>query len=248
MLAPRHAFRRPSPNGLEFLDNTYNVPGLMQAGYGTVNTLAMNMGTFNTGTNGGTYYWNYAGIWNPGEVVGLSKYLGPTGQNVPSVSIFGGQYATVSGAGPNPPYVTSFNQIQNANPTPLFLYNALLADDAVEFAIYFGTLAQVQANTFTGAHSLTLTGITYDTTAESGTLSFMDPNGGIPFTGLNFTITTNGYMFVTGYNDTEPDNPDAYTSGAILTDLVEAVPEPTTLALMTMGAIGMGMRRIRRAT
>ena len=76
----------------------------------------------------------------------------------------------------------------------------------------------------------------------------MDPNGGIPFTGLNFNITTNGYMFVTGYNDTEPDNPDAYTSGAILTDLVEAVPEPTTLALMTMGAIGMGVRRFRRAS
>ncbi len=87
-------------NGLAFLNSSYSVPGLMQAGYGTVNALSTDMGT----TTAGTSY--------PGMVAGTATYIGPAGQNVsPPVYIAGGQYATAYGP------VNGYANVQNTNPT-----------------------------------------------------------------------------------------------------------------------------------
>jgi hypothetical protein len=226
-------------NGLVWLDNTYNVPNLVQSSpeesaYPTVNTLITDMGT----TTGGTSF--------SGEVNGLSMYIGATGQNVsPPVTIAGGQ---VSGG------LGGFNQIQNAVPSALYLYNALAANEAVEFWInWYNPVSQ----TYKGAHSLTLTGISYNNVSQAGTLSFIDPfgtgAGAVTINSATFTTIAGGYLFINGgytggaaNNGADPDNTLLSSTGAIITDLVEAVPEPTTFELMVATVLlGLAMRRLR---
>jgi hypothetical protein len=236
-------------NGLAFLNNSTpgGITGLIQPGYGTVNALAQGMATDNFGnTNGGTWYWPHPG--EAGEVSGLATYLA---QNAPLVSIIGGQFAAATGE----TYTAGYNQIQNNAPTPLFLYNALQANNAVEFGIYFGSLSAVQngSGVFTnGAHYLTLTGITYNSTTQSGFLNILDPSGATNFTTLSFDTTTNGYIFLNGgggYTEAGDDNPQGYTTGAILTDLIEAVPEPSITILTGTGMLALlAFRKFRRNT
>ena len=228
-------------NGLVWLDNTYNVPNLIlsspeEGAYPTVNALITDMGT----TTNGTTFQN--------EVSGLSTYIGPTGQNVsPPVTIAGGQ---VSGG------VGGFAQIQNSIPTAIYLYNMLAAGDAVEFWINWYNSATQK---YDGAHSLTLTGITYNDLTQAGSLSFIDPfgtgSGAVTIASAAFQTIAGGYLFINGgynggaaANGADPDNTFASSQGAIITDLVEAVPEPATLALMTVGVIALGVRRFCRAT
>jgi len=229
-------------NGLAFLSNQYNVPNLMQAGYGTVNQLITDMGT----TAAGTTY--------PKEVAGLATYIGPTGQNVsPPVQIVGGQVATGFGT------VAGFNIQNNTNPTALQLYNWLLSGDAVEFWI---------AWTGGGAHSMTLYAISIDTDLNgaptgTGTFSFVDPFGGSPMAGGNSAsavdiiaasyTTVGGRLFINaGYtagagNSTgDPDNPGDSSTGFIVTDLAETVvPEPSGLFLCAFGVGILALLRKR---
>lgn len=228
-------------NSLVFLNNTYNVPNLLQSSpeesaYPTVNTLITDMDTTTNGTS------------ELGELSGLTTYLGPGGQNVsPPVSILSGQ----SDGG-----VAGYNQIQNTDPTPMFLYSALAASNAVDFAIAW---YNSNNNTFTnGAHALTLYGITYNQTTQTGTLAFIDPFGlggsGVVITNATFQFlnpgTTNQFMFINGgytgggaNNGNDPDNTLKSSQAGLISDFVIAVPEPTTFALLGAGAVALGTRR-----
>ncbi len=228
-------------NGLEYLSNTYGVANLMQAGYGTVNTLITDMGT----TPAGTSY--------PNEVAGTATYIGPGGQNVsPPVVIAGGQVATGFGT------VAGNNIQNNTNPTAAQLYSWLTAGDAVEFWIAWSG---------GGAHSLTLYGIDINTAGGtptgSGTLSFVDPFGGTPVAGGNAgsavniaaaTFTTiGGAMFINGgyvggaaANGADPDNQGDSSTGFIVTSFAQTVvPEPATWAMFAVALGGLAWARRR---
>src|SRR5581483_6350693 len=174
-------------NGLIWLNNAYgpfNGAGgpLIKTGNGTYDTVT-SLGTLMGTTTGGTSY--------SGEVNGLSSYIGtaPPGQQVsPPVTISGGQ---ISGG------LGGFTQIQNSKPTASYLYNQLFANNAVEFWISWGT--NFTSPTFTnGAHSLTLTGISINAAGNAGSVSFIDPSGAASFTGVAWTLSASGYMFITG--------------------------------------------------
>ena len=230
-------------NGLTWLENTYSVPNLLQSspeesGYPTVNTLITDMGTT---AGAGTSFAN--------EVAGLSTYLGPTGQNVASQVSFSGQ---VSGG------VAGYNQIQNSYPTAMYLYNALVANDAVEFWInWYNPTTQQFANT---SHSLTLTGISFNAGNGTGTLSFTDPfgtgSGAVTIASATFqTITSGGtsYLYINGgytggaaNNGLDPDNSIRSSVGAITTDLVEAAPEPGFGSFASLFLLMLGLSRLPR--
>ena len=228
-------------NGLTWLENTYSVPNLLQSspeesGYPTVNTLITDMGT----TTNGTTFAN--------EVAGLSTYLGPTGQNVASQVSFSGQ---ISGG------VGGFNQIQNSYPTAMYLYNSLVANDAVEFWINWYNPTTGKYN---GAHSLTLTGITYNAGTGNGNLSFIDPfgtgAGAVTIANATFQTITSGatsFLYINGgytggaaNNGLDPDNTFRSSVGAITTDLVEAVPEPGFGSFACLFLLMLGAFQLRR--
>ena len=226
-------------NGLTWLENTYSVPNLLQSspeesGYPTVNTLITDMGT----TTAGTTFAN--------EVAGLSTYLGPSGQNVSSQVSFAGQ---ISGG------VAGYNQIQNSYPTAMYLYNALVANDAIEFWInWYNPTTQK----YDGSHSLTLTGITYNSGTGNGSLSFIDPfgtgSGAVTIANATFQTITSGatsFLYINGgytggaaNNGLDPDNSVQSSVGAITTDLVEAVPEPGFVSFACLFLLMLGLSRL----
>ena len=228
-------------NGLTWLENTYSVPNLLQSspeesGYPTVNTLITDMGT----TTAGTYFTN--------EVPGLATYLGPSGQNVASQVSFSGQ--ALGG-------VAGYNQIQNSFPTAMYLYNALVANDAVEFWInWYNPTTQKYAP---GSHSVTLTGITYNSNTGNGSLSFIDPfgtgSGAVTIANATFQTITSGttsFLFINGgynggaaNNGLDPDNSILSSVGAITTDLIEAVPEPGFGSFACLSLLMLGIFRLR---
>lgn len=229
-------------NGLVWLENTYSVPNLLlsspeEGAYPTVNSLITDMGT----TTNGTSFAN--------EVAGLSTYLGAGGQNVsPPVSIAGGQ---ISGG------VGGFNQIQNSFPTAMYLYNSLVANDAVEFWInWYNPTTQK----YDGSHSLTLTGINYNVGTGAGNLSFIDPfgtgSGAVTIANASFTTVTSGgtsFLYINGgytggaaNNGLDPDNTFQSSVGAITTDLVEAVPEPGVWSLALFFLLAGRLSRLWR--
>jgi hypothetical protein len=228
-------------NSLVYLYNTYNVPNLLQSSpeesaYPTVNALISDMGTTTNGTS------------FQGEVSGTSTYLGAGGQNVtPPVSIISGQA---------PGGLGGYNQIQNSLPTPLFLYNALKGNNAVDFGFAWYNPNNM---TFTnGAHAVTLYGITYNSTTQTGSLAFIDPfgtgGGGVVITNATFQFlnagTTNQFIFINGgytgggaNNGNDPDNTLLSSQAGLISDFVIAVPEPTTFALLGVGVFALGARR-----
>jgi hypothetical protein len=149
-----------NPNPFSTSPNTYNA----------VNTLIGNMGTTAKGTP------------TVGQMNGMYNYLQA---NAPSVSLFG-QVAPVEKANlPGFYGAGAFNagfaaNVQAANPSASFLYNALNAKDAVELGLLWGTYTPGANNgpgtfNYTGGHEVTLEGMRMS--GGTGTLSVLDPWG-----------------------------------------------------------------------
>ncbi len=236
-------------NGLTYLDDIYpgGVPGLINS-YSTVNTLITDMGT----TANGTAF--------PSEVAGLATYIGPTGQNVsPPVQIVGGQISSINGPWGT---VNGYNIQNNTIPTAMQMYNWLNASDAVELWVNWSG---------GGAHSVTLygidIGIANGNPTGNGTLSFIDPYGGTLAGDGDTSVTiatatsstVGGEIYINGgytggaaNNGNDPDNLAASSTGYIVTDLAEAVPEPSStciagaLLLLPFGASALRFLRRRQ--
>jgi hypothetical protein len=207
-------------NSLIFLNNTFNVPNLIMGGggYATLNSLAGFMGTTTNGT-----------IVNNNIGSGTTTYLGATGQNVtPPVTMLGGQISSNFWGNPANPFT-------QGTPLALNLYNGLTNNYGIDF-----TLSWWNGTNFDGAHELTLTGINYNTALGNGagTLSFVDPIGGVKLTGSVTNLGFGLYLTYTGGGAGNPgdlDNPAQYGSGIISADMLIAVPEPASLTLLLMG-------------
>jgi hypothetical protein len=101
-----------------------------------------------------------------------------------------------------------------------FIYQQIRAREDVEVFLAYDT---------GGAHYLTVTGISFDTATNMGTLNFIDPNGGVagasPINGLSM----NGEIRL------------GYGGGSTLFHAVSEspIPEPAAIALMLIGLIGL---------
>ena len=163
---------------------------------------------------------------------GTINYLGSTGQNV------------------NPPaFVYDFSN----NPTESYLYNSLLNHRATEFWVGWSG---------GGAHSVTLTGIQYDDSTNTGFVSFVDPfgpgNGGaggaVQINNASFNAAANGgTIFINGgytggaaANGLDQDNVAQSNTGTIIFAMTEAVPEPVSCGLFALVGMGLCMRKPRR--
>jgi hypothetical protein len=122
---------------------------------------------------------------------------------------------------PKPAYVQD-----NTAATAQFIYNEIKAGEDVEVFVGFDT---------TGAHYLTLTGITWDNVANTGSMNFVDPSGG-GRSSDNFT-TVNGMLHFTNYG-----------GGATVFHAVaeSPVPEPGTIAMLTLGCVLLRLRWPRK--
>jgi hypothetical protein len=122
---------------------------------------------------------------------------------------------------------------QGTSPTWQFLYNTLSNGAALNIEL---------CNTGTGGeHFVSVTGISWDDTTNSGTLTIMNPSGGAVDT---FGIRQNGYDI-----DTDYWGPNASWISADLS--MTPIPEPTTMILLLCGAIPVVwcfVRRPRRRT
>lgn len=102
-------------------------------------------------------------------------------------------------------------------PTLSFLYNSIVSARDVEL--------------FFGDHYVTLTGIEYDDTTNTGKIAFIDPDGGKK-SFANITGVTDGFV-VTDYD----------TESKIFAAVAEApVPEPGTWLFMAFGATVIAFR------
>jgi hypothetical protein len=119
----------------------------------------------------------------------------------------------------------------NIKPTVAFIADELKAGEDVELAL----------KPLTGpGHYVTLTGITFDTETGTGTISFVDPMGGM--------LGKAGIMRGSGENASIVTD---YMIGNQVTRVVGAVaespvPEPTTLLLVGTTAAGIGLARWRQ--
>jgi hypothetical protein len=122
---------------------------------------------------------------------------------------------------PKPAYVQ-----ENTAATAQFIYNEIQAGEDVEIFVGFDA---------GGAHYLTLTGITWDNVANTGSMNFVDPSGGGRGND-NFT-TANGMLHFTNYG-----------GGATIFHAVaeSPVPEPETLGLLVAGIILLGTQWRKR--
>jgi hypothetical protein len=108
---------------------------------------------------------------------------------------------------------------ENTAATPGFIYNELLGGEDVEIFVGFDA---------GGAHYVTLTGITWDNVANTGSLAFVDPTGG--GRGMDNFTTVGGMLHFTNYG-----------GGATIFHAVaeSPVPEPSTALAMLLGLVIM---------
>ena len=121
---------------------------------------------------------------------------------------------------PKPAYVQD-----NTAPTPQFITSEIAAQEDVEIFVGFDT---------GGAHYLTLTSMTFDTTTNKGTIKFVDPSGGTR--GMaNITGFSNGFL----HTD--------YSGGASIFSAVaeSPIPEPGSMLLLGLGLTGLCLVRRR---
>jgi len=151
-------------NGLTLLQNLN--PSLFGTGlsgstyedwHATDNTLIQYLGTT---ANSGTSY-----IRIP---YGITDYLNSLPGNVTSQITMSGQFSTGGWDHryPQPSYITA------VDPTAQFIYTAIQGQDAVLLSIDYST----RNGTYTsGGHELLASGITWDTSTNTGTIYFVDP-------------------------------------------------------------------------
>ena len=143
----------------------------------------LNPGVFGTGLSGSTYtQWqatDHALIHDMGTTAnngtsyvripyGINSYLGSLPTNYTSSITLSGQFSTGGWdrSYPQPSYISA------VNPTAAFIYNALLNLDGVLLSIDYSNRNGVYTS---GGHELLANGITWDSTLNSGTISFIDP-------------------------------------------------------------------------
>ena len=142
-----------------------------------VNALGAAMGT--SDASGTTY---------AGRVNGTGTYLTTAGD---MASVVGGQYSSSYDSA-----LTIGTTAQNsmaANGVASFLANALTANDGVEFAILWGTLASGSYTKGQGGHFVTLQSLAYNAGTGSGSLTFIDPGDAQAWNGTLSLITGGAY-------------------------------------------------------
>ncbi len=233
--------------------------------YTAVNALQSDMGTTSKGTS------------TTGQVNGLNTYLttdnpAPSVKISGQVSQLETS-GTIPGYGSG--IFAGGTSIVTANPSATFLANALNNNAAVEVGILWGTLSSGKFYPSGGEHELALNQINLSSGTigfvDPGGTSGIQQNGGVLSSGdisgwgsfLYITYPT----LVSGPDYTVPDDLDIQNSqnlvdpdpnatafgvnngetAIIIDDTVELAPEPSTYALLGIGALGaffMGRRRL----
>jgi hypothetical protein len=201
---------------------------------------------------------NY-GTTYPNRVTGTTTYLSPTGANPSRAYVSGGQYdSSYSGAANIGNTVQSTMQaVSTAN----FLAYNLNVNHGVEFAIRWGTLAGTDFTSSGGGHFVTLQSICFNTTTDTGEISFIDPGDATLVEDAALSVTSDGNLYVSYPavpdadvdNDEEPlgiegvglDGAGASPGGIIINDLAEAVPDGGLTAGF-LGASVLGLLTLRR--
>jgi len=213
---------------------------------------------------------------------GLANYLSATGKNpAPTVIITGQQqpadvpgnwYAT-SG---KPPAVTPIEPkgVETETPTAAYLAKALAANAGVEIMVQWGTYATGKngqpVGPFTalgGAHELTLDYISLNTTTDTGTIGYINPEPSTTATAAKaFTSTLSvapgGYLYFSIPGKTTDvvfggfPGAGGDPSGRITSDMVESLPmqnlgAPSAVpdgeaTLLILGASMAGLAAFRR--
>jgi hypothetical protein len=243
-------------NSLVYLQNAYGITGLVDPtnAYNTINTLASGayMSTNDQLPNPPANY--VSGTTAPNMLAGKEKYLqnhftpqkGYTAIQTVGQSLYSSQPANGAAIG----------GVTQTAPTTTFIQQQLAAGEDVEMGFLW---SDSSGNPVGGGHVVTLTGIDYDMTTNSGSISFLDPFGAIG-TGSAVDIVSRSLTFLSplapngavvfGYaggaagNSNDPDNPDVAAYGRIAFVYSESpVPEPAALTLL---ALGSGLFLIRR--
>jgi hypothetical protein len=141
-------------------------------------------------------------------------------------------------------------------PTAQFIYDQLAAGQDVEMGFLWW-----DGTDYVGGHVVTATGIDWDTTTETGTISFIDPWGAADIFGATLEMhdgfleltyaggAAGGGLGADGNTPTvgDPDNPDDERTADIAFAYAESpVPEPASMGLLCVGAVGLLRRRSRR--
>ena len=216
-------------NSFVYLTNHFNLKGLLQPGdpSKTINQLGAYMG----GTD--------------------PKTTGTPADGVTSAQLVSGKkdYIAAQGLQDRIHVESQSNAIAGNHVTIQFLYQQLKAGQDVE--IKFNWSGR-------GAHFVTVYGIDFDTKTGKGTLNIIDPwtdgagkaSASVITANLSgnntdgFTISYSGGG--AGASD-DPDNPGDAGSGTIFSVAAESpVPEPSTLALLSLGGLGVGLNVLRR--
>jgi hypothetical protein len=155
-------------------------------------------------------------------VTGKQSYLG--GPGLPS-TIMQAMVTSWPGGVPLPGFV-DVNR-----PTPGFLLDQLNSGADIEMLILFPQ----------HGHYVTVTGMTWNTIFDDGTLRYIDPTDGSPHS-MGFTRDTSG---VTTVFYIDPST--GVSSTATVHSIVSEVPTPGVAVLVVLGAWPLGARRRRAA-
>ena len=125
-------------------------------------------------------------------------------------------------------------------PTAQFLYDELAAGAAVEIFITY----QQAGSSREASHYLTLTGIKFDPDKASGTISFIDPDGGAATTQNVRFDKASGLLFMGYRRGTNTRIIDAVAE--VPKTPADEVPEPATIATALIGCSLIGLCRWTR--